>query len=60
MNLYHILIKHLEKELARINGLGELESKALSEKLIIEKKIAQLDLVNQKFIKQQKEDSTKK
>lgn len=48
-----VKIKHLEKELARIvkAANGELDKKALAEKATIEKKIAQLSVVNKKFEK---------
>jgi hypothetical protein len=48
-----VKIKHLEKELSRIVkvGEGELDKKALAEKAVIEKKIAQLSVVNKKFEK---------
>ncbi len=48
-----VKIKHLEKELARIIkiGNGDLDKKALAEKLAIERKIAQLSVVNRKFEK---------
>ncbi len=48
-----VKIKHLEKELARIIKAGNAESdkKVAAEKAAIEKKIAQLTVVNKKFEK---------
>jgi len=48
-----VKIKHLQKEVERIvkAGGGNLDKKALEEKASIEKKIAQLNLVNKKFEK---------
>ena len=48
-----VKIKHLEKEVERIvkAGSGNLDKKALEEKASIEKKIAQLSVINKKFEK---------
>jgi hypothetical protein len=48
-----VRIKHLEKELARINKAGSegLDKKVAAEKLVIEKKIAKLNVVSKKFEK---------
>ena len=44
-----VKIKHLQKELDRIDKISGKEF--AKEKLVIEKKIAKLNLVNQKFVK---------
>ncbi len=48
-----VRIKHLEKELARISKAGSegLDKKVAAEKLVIEQKIAKLNVVNKKFEK---------
>lgn len=49
-----IKIKHLEKELTRISKTiadGKADKKVLVEKDVIEKKISQLNILNEKFIK---------
>jgi hypothetical protein len=48
-----VKIKHLQKEVERIvkSGSGNLDKKALEEKASIEKKIAQLSVINKKFEK---------
>ncbi len=48
-----VKIKHLQKEVERIvkAGAGNLDKKALEEKASIEKKIAQLSVINKKFEK---------
>ncbi len=48
-----VKLKHLEKELARINQLEveDKNTKLNNEKLIIEQKIAKISVINQKFAK---------
>lgn len=52
-----VKIKHLEKELERITKAilaGKIDKKTSEEKVIIEKKISQLKILNDKFTKKEK------